>query len=311
MPRQTRFENMKKLLIKMKNINNIKFLAFARSIYFICILSMLIISTPTTVFAAAKTSTPSATPVSKEVQNKIDDLKERLATKVAELRKTVPKAIFGTVTQVSLSSVTVDATQKAYKIELTDSIKVAQMLKAKRTALTTEDLAKTDVITIFGEYDETLDILQAKSIFIEAAKLPVRLHGTISAVDKKNNSFTLKGVDEASYTIDVEAATKNSLWSREKGIEKGGFSKLEPGMYVTVVGTEDAKQPDRYSAMRILTFKLDNSNSSALGATTTASPSATPTQAKTSTTPKATLKPSATPKSSPTPKATVKPTVGP
>lgn len=243
---------------------------------------------PVMVFAATPSATPSG--AKKDVQTKIDDLKERLATKVAELRKSTPRAIFGTVTQVSVSSISVDAIQKAYKIELTDSINVAQILKGKRTDLSTDDISKNDVVTVFGDFDETLDILQAKHIFIEASKLPKRLHGTISAIDKKNNAFTLKGVDEASYTIDIESTTKNTLWTNGKS-EKGGFSKLEIGMVVTVVGMEDAKEADRYSALRLLSIKTGET------ATTTpeptASPSATPSPTKAKSTPKPTVKPTA------------------
>ncbi len=274
------------------------------------VLSIIIfLAFPAMIFAATKPATPSATGVSKEVQNKIDDLKERLATKVAELRKSTPRAIYGTVTQVSVSSITVDAAQKAYKIELTDSIKVAQLLKAKRTALTTDDISKNDVLTVFGDFDDTLDILQAKNIFIEAAKLPVRLHGTIGEIDKKNNAFTLKGVDDASYKIDVESTTKNNAWANGK-TDKGGFSKLETGMFVTVVGMENPKEADRYSALRILTVKVDSATAtSSVSPTPTmeaASPSATPKTKTISTTP--TKKVTATPKVTPTTKTTPKST---
>lgn len=272
------------------------------------IVASIIFLFPAITYAATKPATPSATGVSKEVQNKIDDLKERLATKVAELRKTTPRAIYGTITQVSVTSFTVDAAQKAYKVELTDDIKVAQMIKGKRTALTNDDLAKNDNVTIVGDYDETLDVLQAKNIFIEASKLPVRLHGTITEIDKKNNAFTLKGIDDANYTIDVEATTKNSLWTKEKGIEKGGFSKLETGMYATVVGLENAKQADRYSAVRLLVFTMDVPTSTNPVMEDIATPSATPTTAKSKLSPTPTKKATVTTKPSATPKATSKPT---
>src|SRR5688572_27783920 len=97
----------------------------------IVVLSVLFLMIATRVAAATPTATPSAgTPTP---TNKIDDLKERLATKVAELRQTQRKAIYGTIKAVSVSTFTVETATNDLKIELTDDIKVFQMIKGKRT----------------------------------------------------------------------------------------------------------------------------------------------------------------------------------
>lgn len=258
---------------------------------FLAIVIFLILCPNITHAATKSSATPSATPLSKEVKEKIDDLKERLATKVAELRRTSPKAIYGTITNISLSSATIDAGQKAYKIELTDDIVVTQILKGKRTKSKTDTLKKDDIVTVFGAYDETLDMLQAKHIVIEPKQSPKRLHGTITDINKKDNSFTMKGIDGTTYTIDVETTTKNNAWSPDKGIQKSGFSKLEQNMFVTVLGTEQERQPDRYTAARILTWKSQTSQEQ--------EPTLAPTI-----TPSPTTRTSPTPRRSPTPTPT-------
>src|SRR3989338_292029 len=96
---------------------------------------MLLMSALTTVAFAA---TPSAT------NKKIEDLKDRLATKVAELRQTSRRGMYGTVKSTSITSFVVETKTKDVKIELTDTIKVIQYLKGKRTELTTEDISKED-----------------------------------------------------------------------------------------------------------------------------------------------------------------------
>jgi hypothetical protein len=217
-----------------------------------------------------KTATPSAAPTSSTIDSKIEDLKVRLATKVAELRKTSPKAIFGTVSNVSISSITVDTTTKSMKIDLTDSIKVFQMLKGKRTALSTDDISKGDVVTIFGNHDATLDVLQASIIFIEAAKRPQRIHGFISETNKKNNALTIKGLDGTEYTVDIETTTKTFVYTPADGIIKSGFSKIETGMFISVLGLPDAKTPNYFSAVRVLHMNGDTN-------TATPSAKATPT----------------------------------
>jgi hypothetical protein len=230
---------------------------------------------PIAVFAATPTASPSG--VKKDTQIKIDTLKERLATKVAELKKTSPKALYGSVTQTSISTLTVDTAQKAVKIELYDDIGVYQILKGKRTKLAVDDVAKNDIVTIFGEYDETLDIVTASYIFIEASSEPKRIHGFITSIDKKTNMFVLKGVDGTNYTIDVESATKTQEWTGDGGVVKSGFSKLVVGNFVSIWGTEDEKIPDQYEAIRILLIKSDTQvvNPTPL-VLQKASPSATP-----------------------------------
>jgi hypothetical protein len=245
-------------------------------------------------FVYGKTASPSATPTSSDLQGKIDNLKERLATKVAELRKTSPKAIFGTVSSVTISSITIDTTTKSMKIDLTDNIQVFQILKGKRTKLTTDDISKGDPVTIFGDYDSTLDVLQAKTIFIEASKQPQRIHGFVTDIDKKNNAFSLKSLDGSTYSVDIETTTKTLIWTPADGITKSGFSKIETGMFVSVLGLADPKTPNSFSGVRVLHMNPRP------GATPTITPTATPAKV---------ASPSATPTKQPAIKT--KPTVSP
>ena len=94
--------------------------------------------------------------------------------------------------------------------------------------------------------------------------------------------------------VDFETATKTSVWTREKGIEKGGFSKLTVGDTILVVGTAVPKKENRISALRILN----------IGNLTGEKPTPTPTPENKEATGSST-KPSGTPAKSPTP--TVKP----
>jgi hypothetical protein len=241
---------------------------------------------------SARTNTP--TPTSSSMDAKIEDLKVRLATKVAELRKSSPKAISGTVTNVSISSITVDTTTKSMKIDLTDSIKVFQILKGKRTTLSTDDISKNDPVTIFGDYDTTLDVLKANIVFIEATNQPQRIHGFVSEIDKKNNSLTVTGLDDTVYTVDIETTTKTFSYTDADSIAKSGFSKIETGMFVSVLGTPDPKKTNTFSANRILHMNAKP------GAAPTLTPTKTPTETATPSAtgivkPTVTKKPTATP----------------
>lgn len=237
----------------------------------------------------AASATPSATPKTSTVSattKKIEDLKDRLATKVAELRQTSRRAIYGTVKSTSITSFVVETKTKDVKIELTDEIKVVQNLKGKRTTLTTEDIAKGDTVTVFGEYDTMLDLLKAAVVIIQSAAIPERVAGQVTARDDKEFTLTITTPQGQTYTIDIEKATKALAWDREKKeIGKSGFSKIATGSTIHVVGSAVPKKERRINADRI----LDLSNLSA-----PVGQIAQPTPTKQST-PTPTKKPTATP----------------
>lgn len=198
---------------------------------------------------------------------RLDELKVRLATKVAELRTVVKRAMYGSVKSVSLTSLTIETKTKDIKIELTDDVSVTQLLNGKRTVLTTENIDANDVLTVFGTYDETLDLLKAQYIFIENSVQLEHLAGTIANVDSEDFVLTLNTPEGRSVEIDIEKTTKTTLWAQNTGIVKGGFSKITVGDTVHVVGTLVPKTENRIRAARI----LDLGN-----ITGTASESATP-----------------------------------
>lgn len=230
------------------------------------------------VLAVEATPSASAKPA---LDKKVEDLKERLASKVAELSQTQRKAVAGTVKSVSLTTLVVESSKEEYKIELTDDIKVIEYIKGKRSTVKTETLRPKDPVVIFGEFDTTLGILKAKVIVIQQPPAR-RVHGKVTGLDTKAATITLATSDGTSYTIDVERATKTNRWIGETNVEKSGFSKITQGDTIHVIGTNVPKKENRISADRILNL-----------ADLTGTP-VTPTPAPTNT-----MKPSATPRPEP------------
>lgn len=238
---------------------------------------------------AATIATPTATP--KETQD-LEALKDRLATKVAELRDIVKRAMHGTVKSVSVSSATIETKTKDVKIELADDITVTQLISGKRTTLSIDDISKDDPITVFGSYDATLDLLKAQAIFIESTKIYEHLSGTVTEVDSKEFTIVIQTTEGRNMAIDIEKATKTNTWSQADGIAKGGFSKILVGDTVHIVGSLVPKKENQISALRI----LDIGNLSGAAPTATIAP--TPVASVSATlkaTPKVTSKPIATP----------------
>jgi hypothetical protein len=215
----------------------------------------------TSVYAATATN---------EAQQKLDTLKDRLASAATQLAHSQKRAIFGTVKVTSVSTITVATITSDMKIELTDTISVFQVIKGKRTELTADQITKGDDVAVFGDYDTNLDILKARVIIIQDT-IPQRLSGTITATSKKDYTITVTTQGGQSYIVDFETTTKNFYWTRDKGVQKAGFSQLVVGDTVHVLETPEPKIANRVSAIRI----LDIGNLT--GATPTASPTAKPT----------------------------------
>lgn len=277
----------------MHQTQNLKTLRTLFCLTAMCISLGLFTAAPAYGQTPAKSTTPVITAVPTG-NAKMDELKARLATKVAELRTTVKRAMYGTVKSVSVTSATVETKTKDIKIELTDDVGVTQVINGKRTELTLDDIAAKDKITVFGTYDESLDLLKAQYIFIEDATTILRLSGIIINTDEKEFTVTVKTPEGRDVLVDFEKTTKTSAWTKEAGIAKSGFSKLIVGNTVHISGTEVPKTENRIRADRI----LDIGNITGAAIPTGVPQSVTPTAAVT---PKATLKPTVKPTATPTP----------
>jgi hypothetical protein len=261
--------------------------------FYIFIFFLLIV--PNIIYAANEAS-PSSNP---NKNKQIEDLKERLATKVAQLRQFERKAVSGTVKSISVASITVETQTKELKIELTDDIKVYQMVKGKRTSLTTDDINKGDLVTLFGQYDSTLDVLKAQIVIIQN-QIPVRISGIIKSNDSKNYTLSISSPGDLSNTVDFETSTKAFEFIKDQNSAKIGFSKLISGNFVSVLGYPVPKKENQISAARIFIINPNPIASPTINIIAT--PSATL---------KSTISPSAKPTIKPTAKPTLKPTAAP
>ncbi len=201
-------------------------------------------------FIIVASNAMAATNVSTKSSN-LDDLKERLATKVAQLRTSENRAFFGLVKSKTVATFVIETKTKDIKIDIPDDVTVARYLQKKRVNLTMEDVAKGELVTVYGEYDTTLELLKASFILIESAS-PLRLSGTVSSIDPKDFSLMLATRTGQIYIVDIETTTKVTRWDKTHKFAKSGFSKMVEGETIHVVGTPVPKKDNRISAIRIL-----------------------------------------------------------
>jgi hypothetical protein len=90
--------------------------------------------------------------------------------------------------------------------------------------------------------------------FINGFVEPTIFTGTISTIDREDFTITLTSEDQKKTLFDIETATKISVYNKDDGLTKHGFSKLETGDRVSIVGFPDKKDPKRYVSTRIIVF---------------------------------------------------------
>ena len=206
------------------------------------------------VFAASKKeATPSAKPTTsqeKTLGTKIKELKERVATRVAQLREEKKRAILGIVKEGTKESLTLTTKTGEITVKLDAEGKIIHLLDGRKVAARISDIDIGERILAQGTLDEEGTLLAAKII----AKRPiVNLNGLVAEVDTKEGTITVTSKTEEKKVIDIETTTKISVWEKGKGLVKGGFSKIKVSDRVHVQGFgKMADKTKLFQATRIL-----------------------------------------------------------
>jgi hypothetical protein len=207
------------------------------------------------VYGLSPTASPSATPalnVSKEERliNQINVLREKVASKVAELNLVEKRGIIITVSEVSGNKITGMDPDDNIRISDVDELTKFSSPSAKTFGIS--DITKGDKLSIIGLYNK-----QSKRIlsrFVDSVTLPKLLSGEITDVDKINYTVIVLSENKIKTLVDIENITKTSSYTQESGLERLGFSKLTIGDRILVNGYQNIKDKYRITATRIIVF---------------------------------------------------------
>lgn len=225
----------------MKAFNMKKILLF-------CVICIFILSARN-VKAVTTTPSPTTQKTSESLSEQISNLKDKIASHVAELKIVEKRGFVGSVSEVSDTQLTVMDLQN-----ITHDVDVDEITKftsnTAKDSFGISDITKGTKVSVIGLYNKQSKRTLAR--FIKVVTLPIFLSGTV--VEANKDDFTLKviGDDNSLTTIDVENVTKTSLYSKDTGEGKGGFSKIQPNDRVIIMGYPDKKEKKRMVATRIL-----------------------------------------------------------
>jgi hypothetical protein len=181
---------------------------------------------------------------------KINDLKDKIASRVAQLNLVEKRGIIGTVTERSATQITVkDVAGSTRSIDVDE---ITKFTSPGESNFGISDIEKNDIIGAVGIYNKQSRRILAR--YVDVINFPQILNGVVAKVDEVEFTITLTNAEEKNFIIDIEKVTKTNEYTKENGIEKSGFSDIRIGQRAIVTGYKDKDEENRITATRVLLF---------------------------------------------------------
>ncbi|EKE13956.1 MAG: hypothetical protein ACD_12C00731G0001 [uncultured bacterium] len=202
--------------------------------------------------------TPSATASSSPtvvIDKDIQQLKDKIANKVLEIRKQNNKAISGFVSKIDENSMKLNNNAEVNQVKFDDTLtKVFRVLGTTKKEIKTNDIAKNDYVIVSGVIAD--NVITANVVLIDENFLVDS--GKITEINKENFNIKVLTSDKNTYSLDIETGTKQHMINIKTLLsEMVGFSKLKEGDTIHFVVKKTADPPasgknNNYSAVKIL-----------------------------------------------------------
>ncbi|GIW61863.1 MAG: hypothetical protein KatS3mg089_0715 [Patescibacteria group bacterium] len=200
--------------------------------------------TPTS-FSAQPTSESTV----ENLSSQINKLKEKIATRVAQLKLVEKRGIVGTVQEINGMVITLSDVNN--KIRIVDVDEITKFSSNSKESFGISDIKRGDKLSVIGLYNKDSQRILAR--FITKTTIPVFISGTLS--NRNNEDFTITVVtgDLKRYLVDIEKVTKTNVFTGDQ-TERSGFSKLSVGERIVVIGYPHINERNRIVATRVIHF---------------------------------------------------------
>ena len=202
--------------------------------------------------AATPTPTEKVTPTSKpSLVDTISNLKDRIASRVAQLKLVDKRGVTGFVTETTSTQITLnDINNNTRYVDVDEITKFSSPSASASFGIS--DLTKGTVVSVLGLYNKESRRINAR--FVTVDSFPTTITGQVVSIDDEEGTFILAAEDKKQTTVDVQTVTKTSSYTKAGGTEKSGFSKITVGVRVFVSGYPDKKDRLKMIATRIILF---------------------------------------------------------
>lgn len=227
---------------------------------FALLLVTLLILTPNIALAqedtTEKETTPTAAPSTNQVPEsdeeieRVQRIKDIVASKVAELNLVEKRGIIATVTELASTEIkAIDYKDKNVTIDVDELTN----FDFEDEDFGISDLEVGQVYSFVGLYNRDSEKLLARFIS-QPDSIPNYIDGAISEINEDDFQISVVNADNKTFTVDIENSTDTMLVDSEGGLEESGFSGLEVGQRVIVVGfiTDETEM----SASRLIHFEF-------------------------------------------------------
>lgn len=200
-------------------------------------------------FGQTPTAEVSASPTV-VVDKDIQQLKDKIANKVSEIRKQNNRAISGFVTSIDGDNMKLSTDGEVNQVKFDDSLtKVFKVLGTTKKEIKKEDVSKNDYVIASGV---VADIIMTANVVLIDENF-VADSGKITEINKGNYNIKVLTTDKSTYSLDIETNTKQNLINiKTLLLETIGFSKLKEGDTVHFVVKKTGTEKNNFSAYKIL-----------------------------------------------------------
>ncbi len=222
-----------------------------------CFIVSLLYCLVTSSFVAAqtKTLTPSisvsVSPTVASVDKDIQNLKEKIANKVSEIRKQNNKAVSGFVVSNDGNTMKINNNGEENQVKFDNTLtKYFKILGTQKKEIKADDIKKNDYAIVSGVVAD--NIINANVVLIDENFLVDS--GKIIEINKDSYNIKVLTSDKNTYSLDIETYTKQFIVNiKTLDLERVGFSKIKEGDTVHfVVKKTGEEKNNNYSAIKIL-----------------------------------------------------------
>lgn len=204
--------------------------------------------------ASAQTKNPSTTPAPTEKEQNINiltELKDKIASKVAQLNLTKRQGIMGTVESTTSTQITLMNKKDETRFVDVDEFTKFSSPSAKGS-FGISDLTKGSFVEVIGLYNKQSRRILAR--FVNVTTPTQFVHGAVSTVNKIDNTISVISQDGKETVVDIENVTKIQAYDKNGGLTKLGLSKVTEGLHIIAVGFKDIKNPSKIIGSRVILF---------------------------------------------------------
>lgn len=218
---------------------------------------LMIFAFVTSVNAATATpAEPTKAPLNEKLNEQINQLKEKIASRVSELNLVEKRGMIGVVSEVSGSKITLTDVQGNTRFVDVDEITKFSSTSNKTFGIS--DITKGTKISVLGLYNKQSKRILAR--FINTSVDPIFISGTITAIDTKNFIISVRTVDNKNLKLDNQTSTRIFDYDKDDGLIRSGFSKLSVGDRVSSLGFPDEEDATMIVPRRIINLSNIASN---------------------------------------------------